>query len=183
MSSRHLSWGQSTILHQKGDSLKHILHLARLPRDSSTGVFLTSEFSIINSKTFFKNGVSGEGGSGWKIKRLYVCGLAVKPSQMQEPDTQIDTETEKNQLNFMRRAGAVRTPSNTVLWLHKTCLWFMSAYPLWPRVCDHSSGVAVASCKALWTWWAFFCGLWFPAHCLLSLSAEFSQYSPTWHIL
>lgn len=117
MSSRHLSWEQSTILHQKGDSLKHILHLARLPRDSSTGVFLTSEFSIINSKTFFKNGVSAEGGAGWKIKRLYVCGLAVKPSQMQEPDTQIDTETEKNQLNFMRGVGAVRTPSNTVLWL------------------------------------------------------------------
>lgn len=41
----------------------------------------------------------------------------MKPSQMQEPDTQIDIETEKNQLNFMRGAGAVRTPSNTVLWL------------------------------------------------------------------
>lgn len=41
----------------------------------------------------------------------------MKPGQMQEPDTQIDTVTEKNQLNLVRGTGAVGKPSNNVLWL------------------------------------------------------------------
>lgn len=55
-----------------------------------------------------------------------------------------------------------------------------SACSLRLRATDRGGEAAVASCKGLWTWCFFLCGLWFSAHCSLT---QWRVCSLEWRIL